>query len=402
MSAENLKGCRPIAGFTKTSSEGVVDHSTKIPGAGSQDPIPLKSVSADKSHSLIKAPGSKESGVTGGLTHCNNESLLALNTPKVKDPGVSGLKEPMPPKVGPCSPAASALLSFHVPAIKSTHTANLDDLAPPKLPPKACIPKYVVTQCGCGRKIVPSTCMSLDCTVCREHVGRRRADSVVRRLKFHKFKPVIYTVFTVPLSARERFYDKREWQKVRLKIWKVLKQKFGARYAYEASHPVGAPVVEKGDIIADTDGQIFHPHLNFLWIQFNGWSPFVDVEMLKKEWAKVLGVEEAVVWTNYSGSPGRVVKWAKYVSRTFPGMHTWTGPARWYGRYPKARKPAPAMCIDCGHPITVVGTISALVVDDWFEREHIGGIDPPWEQDKNINRYKVRSKAGEGSACNRD
>lgn len=50
MSAENLKGCRPCAGAHTRVRAGVVDHSTKSSGGGSQDPIPLKSVSAGKSH----------------------------------------------------------------------------------------------------------------------------------------------------------------------------------------------------------------------------------------------------------------------------------------------------------------------------------------------------------------
>ncbi|GAI63722.1 unnamed protein product [marine sediment metagenome] len=50
----------------------------------------------------------------------------------------------------------------------------------------------------------------------------------------------------------------------------------------------------------------------------------------------------------------------------------------------------PAVCIDCGHPIKTLGTISAFLVDDWFGREHVGGIDPPWHKDKNIMRFKCR------------
>lgn len=298
---------------------------------------------------------------------------------RIPDTGVEGYA-PLSPKVG-----------SDVPDIMSTHTANLGILYPPQEPPKSCTPKYVVLQCGCGRRIQPSTCMSLDCTVCREHVGRRRADAVVRRLKFHRFKPVIYTVFTVPLAIRERFYERKEWQKVRLRIWKVLKRKFGARYGCEASHPVGDPALDHGEIIADTNGEVFHPHLNFLWVQFNGWSPFIDVELLRKEWARILGVDVVDVWTNYSGSPGRVVKWARYVFRTFPGMHKWTGSARWYGKYPRARKQPQAMCIECGYPITVVGTISHWDVDDWMSVQHWGDTDPPWYDDSKIRRYKSRS-----------
>jgi len=339
MSAENLKGCCPHAHAHESAGSGTVDHSVEIPGGGSQDPTPLRVISADSTH-LIE--------------------------------GVSALTEPIPPKVGPGK----------LPVILNT-TANLDTLPAPRLSPKACTPKYIVYQCGCGRRIVPSSCMSLDCIVCQPHVTRRRSEAVFKRLTMGHNRAVIYSVFTTPLQVREKYYDRGEWQKARRRIWKFLKKHFGAQFGVEVSHPVG-----------DSDGKLFHPHLNFLWVQRKGWSPFINVDLLREKWAKVLGVEQADVYTQYAGNKAMVKHWTNYVCRTFPGMHTWTGPVRWYGRYPLMRKPAVMLCADCGLPYSVVGEISSLVVDDYNKTGWLLGLDPPWLDDSQIMHYNRSSLHG--------
>lgn len=268
--------------------------------------------------------------------------------------------------------------------------------APKSLSTKSCTPKYIVYACGCGRRIVPSSCMSLNCPTCKPWVERRRTLSVFSRLTFNTtpiqrhrqaFKTVIYSVFTVPISHREWYYDRKEWQKVRVKVWKILKAKFGAKYGLEATHPV-----------SEENPTLFHPHLNFLWVQKNGWSPFIDVTMLRTEWAGILGVNVADVHTEYSGNNAMVLHWCKYVLRTFPGMHQWTGPMRWYGNYPKNESQPQAICSQCGMPYTIVGYISKKDYDDWNEKGWMSGIDPPWERDDLIIPIvKRRSYAGERS-----
>lgn len=279
------------------------------------------------------------------------------------------------------------------------YTANLDDnLEVPFYSPTSCTPKYIVLACQCSRKIVPSTCMGLDCKSCSDYVGKRRANSVLRRLLGHEYfhghgnrrKTVIYTIFTVPECIRQRYYfDEKEWQKVRRKAWSILKKRFGALYGVEATHPVG-----------DLDASHFHPHLNFLWVQRKGWRPFLDVDVLRLEWAKVLGVSTVDVHSQYSGHIGRIIHWANYVTRTFPGTHQWTGPMRWYGKYPRIKELHQEVCPDCGCSYHVIGWIDARLVDEYYETGILMGRDPPWERDECIAKVKSKTKikASSGAA----
>ncbi len=263
------------------------------------------------------------------------------------------------------------------------YTANLDGFSPllPLYAPKHCTPKYIVLQCSCGRRIVPSTCMSLDCENCSGAIGKRRADNVLRRLlgntyyqrRKHWRQSVIYTIFTVPVHIRERFIDSKVWQKVRKQAWRLLKEKFGALYGVEASHPSG-----------DQEGRVFHPHLNFLWIQKPGFRPYLDVELLRLKWSKVLNVDMSDVYSQYSSDIPLIAHWAKYVTRTFPGTHKWSGSMRWYGKYPRLKKPEQCSCADCGSSFKFIGYIYAWLIDEWIEGGHLTGTDPPWENDNNL------------------
>jgi len=226
--------------------------------------------------------------------------------------------------------------------------------------------------------------MSLDCENCRDAVGKRRAWSVIKRIlqyklyqryKYTEFN-VIYTVFTVPPDARESFFfDKSAWQKVRKKAWRILKDNFGAKYGVEVTHPAG-----------DVNTQTFHPHLNFIWIQRDGYRPFIDVDLLRKKWSEVLSLEKTDVHSQYTNHIARVVHWCKYITRTFPGTHEWTGPLRWYGKYPKTPSPGEVCCSDCGQRFKVIGWIDARLVKEWEETGYSIGRDPPWYDDANIVR----------------
>lgn len=260
------------------------------------------------------------------------------------------------------------------------YTANLDGFSPilPLYPPKHCTPKFMVLQCACGRRIVPSTCMSLDCEPCRDAVGKRRADLVLRRLlgdiyyqrrKYWR-KAVIYTIFTVPAHIRERFLDPKVWQKARKKAWQILKGQFGAYYGVEASHPS-----------SETTSSVFHPHFNFLWVQRPGFRPFLDVDLLRQKWSEVLKVALSDVYSQYSSDIPLIAHWSKYVTRTFPGTHKWSGSMRWYGKYPKLKKPEQCVCADCGSYFHYIGYIHASAIDDWIAVGQLSGRDPPWERD---------------------
>lgn len=272
------------------------------------------------------------------------------------------------------------------------YTANLDpDFALPFYPPTKCDPKYIVLQCKCSRTIVPSTCMSLDCLGCKDHVGKRRARSVARRLigynhsvrKYHHGKPVIYTVLTVPKEIRERFYLNHDaWRKARKKLWYVLKNYFGGKFGVEATHPSG-----------DKNPNVFHPHLNFLWIQRRGFRAFIDVDRLRAEWQKILDVDTADVYSQYSSDVRRIMHWSKYVTRVFPGNHQWTGPLRWFGKYPKIKIVRECHCDECQCRFRVIGFIDARLVREYEDTGMLIGRDPPWYNDSLIQFVKGKEKS---------
>lgn len=291
--------------------------------------------------------------------------------------------------VGVNPPASLDKVSGGVAPCYLEHTANLAPEIPemPLYPPSECDPKYIVLQCACGRRVVPSSCMSLDCDFCKKQVSRRRADSVMRRLlggdlyqkRQYQNRIVIYTVFTVPPEVRESCLNKAYWQKARKKAWGLLKSMFGAKYAVEVSHPQG-----------DKNVKLFHPHLNFLWIQKPGFRPFIDVDLLRAKWGEVVGVEKSDVYSQYTNKIGKIIHWCKYVTRTFPGTHKWTGSMRWYGKYPKIKQPTEYVCSGCNSKFKLVGWVRAEDIDAWYERGILMGLAPPWERDECITfaRYK--------------
>jgi len=192
-------------------------------------------------------------------------------------------------------------------------------------------------------------------------------------------KTLIYTIFTVPKAIREQYLDKAEWQKARKRVWTLLKEYFGALYGVEVTHPIG-----------DKDRKNFHPHLNFLWVQKSGFKPFIDVDLLRKKWGEVLKVDISDVYSQYTTKVARIVHWIKYVTRTFPGTHKWTGSMRWYGKYPKEKVPVEYVCNECGCHFRLIGYVSGEDVDNWYKRGILLGIDPPWERDECITHLKKR------------
>jgi len=249
-------------------------------------------------------------------------------------------------------------------------------------PLEPCEPVYRVVECACGRSVKKDGCNRLDCPSCQKHLGARRGASVLKKLENRPSgRAVCYTVLTFPESVRERFAVRSDFDLARKNAWRLLKE-IGADWAFCAVHPVGE------------DGRTFHPHLNFLWVPRDGFRPFIDVEWLRVQWSFVLGVDVSVVYHQFSGHFGKVQHWARYVSRTFPGWHWWTGPVRWYGHYPKVqRKPCP--CPKCGEYPRYVGTIPVSECRFWEEEGFLLGLPPPWERAS----FGVRENAG---SCQHD
>lgn len=365
MSLKNVLVCpRPkYKAAAKNSSPGTghrVDHSLDAGGKGA-NPTPQDSLAATREFYGLQP-------TQGG------EGFAAL-----------------PPKSGGSPPSPVIL----------TDTVNLDHLE--RLPftePRTCDPKYIVLQCNCGRQIVPSTCMNRDCTICAPHVGRKRSESVFRRLmnitqyphshsavdghkqiKNRPYRVVIYTIFTIPIELREKYLDKKQWSLLRGRIWKMLKKKFGGLYGVEISHPHG-----------DKKPTLFHPHFNFLWVQRDGWRGFIPTENLRDSFAQLVGTETVNVRTQYSKWVRQIKHWCNYTCRTFPGNHVWTGCMRWYGAYPRDVKKFDVNCPTCGCKFKRIGWIPKWLVDQFYEKDWITGIDPPWYSDKNIFLTKNRCR----------
>jgi len=280
-----------------------------------------------------------------------------------------------------------------------TDTVNLDHLeCLPFSETRTCTPKYIVLQCNCGRQIVPSTCMHRDCVPCAPHVGRKRSESVFRRLYrsspyqhgrnssemykkgyYRSFPTVIYTIFTIPMEHRQRYLNRKQWSLLRGRVWKMLKNHFGGLYGVEISHPHG-----------DKRPTLFHPHLNFLWVQRKGYRPFIPTENLRDSFAVLVGTETVNVRTQYSHWVRQIKHWCNYTCRTFPGNSVWTGPIRWFGKYPKDIKKPDIRCPDCGCKFERIGTLEKCQVDDWYKIGWPLGTDPPWNRDKDIKMMKNR------------
>ena len=282
----------------------------------------------------------------------------------------------LPPKSGGSGPSP----------VMFTDTVNLDHLkCLPFTETRKCELKYTVLQHDCGRDIVPSTCMNRDCVPCAPHVGRKRSESIFRRLyrptqyqhRKNTLKTVIYTIFTIPMEHREKYLDKKKWSLLRGRVWKMLKNKFGGLYGVEISHPHG-----------DKKPTLFHPHLNFLWVQRNGYRPFIPTENLRDSFAQLVGTETVNVRTQYSHWVRQIKHWCNYTSRTFPGNSVWTGPIRWFGTYPRGAKKVEARCPRCGSYYKRIGWISKWQVDQYYEKDWITGCDPPWYHDSNIHLDK--------------
>jgi len=163
---------------------------------------------------------------------------------------------------------------------------------------------------------------------------------------------------------------------VRKKAWQILKKEFGALYGIEASHPVGDDSIE------------FHPHLNFLWIQRDGFTPYVNVNDMRDAWASALSVTVADVHTEYTGHPAKIMHWCKYALRTFPGFMHWVGPVRWYGKYPVIKRQDRLVCAECGQEFKAIGWITQADYDEWNKTGWVVGRAPPWEDEERIQHFK--------------
>lgn len=195
-------------------------------------------------------------------------------------------------------------------------------------------------------------------------------------------RDLCYTVLTVPPTLREKAADYKTWKRWRSKVWNLLKTRWGADYGYERTDPAG-----------DEDKEVWHPHFNFLWVQRPGFRAFIDVDELRREWAKIIGASGAVdVWHQYAQERdvAKRVHWYDYMGRTWPD---WVKAVQHgartipLGRPPKVEREKPC-CRECGERWRVWKLGSKEEAEFWAEkgpevcreerlRRRFEGIGPP-------------------------
>jgi hypothetical protein len=197
------------------------------------------------------------------------------------------------------------------------------------------------------------------CVDCKEFYDLKRAKRVFSRIESlttkngreTKWPVLIYTIFTIPMHLRSKYIDPIESKNLRKKIWTLLKEKYGATWAIESTHP-----------ISEKNPKTFHPHFNFLWQSSKWTTGFIDTKELldlKLDYAEIIGYEYIPdVRTRYSRDDWKLWKWCKYVVRTFSEFVKWAGPVRYFGEVPKVQEKEVAVCEKCLEKFFVLGYLT--------------------------------------------
>jgi len=264
-------------------------------------------------------------------------------------------------------------------------------------PTRKCIPEYLVKKCNCGYQPIISGCGNSRCLFCNTYFSLKRAKRVMSRLSILSYKShdsefwptMIYTIFTIPAELRYNYYDTESVQKLRLKIWHLLKKFFGATWAIEATHP-----------ISEKTPTVFHPHFNFFWQCKNKHESFIDVYLLKKLYWLILHKDNVNLSgtilnvlkrykseidlfhlpdlrSQYSDKPGWLWKKCKYITRSFPEFSDWIGCIRYYGKPPKLPTKGDCICPVCQSRINVIGHLTAEKTAEFLEHDPKSGRPPP-------------------------
>lgn len=215
----------------------------------------------------------------------------------------------------------------------------------------ACTAKYFRTFCSCRKRIHRSGCRRRDCPLCAEDLTSRRSIRIFKRFEqVRKGRPILYTVFTLPVALRGKYTSRTEWRNLVKNLIAELKSTAGLELGCEQSHPVG-----------DSE-EHFHPHVNILWIQKKGHHADFNVRRLRQMWKWLLDYSDGDVvvhhqWTRrdavnkQSGEQisinVQIKHLCNYVARTFPGYSSWVGSIRWYGKIPKLPDET-HVCPHCG------------------------------------------------------
>ena len=182
--------------------------------------------------------------------------------------------------------------------------------------------------------------MNRDCPTCKEAVTARRTRRIFDRFELVRGRrKLCYTTFTVPMQRREQFLTPEKWRAVIHQLIAIMKTHYGFEFGFEASHP-----------ISEKQPEVFHPHVNLVWLMRLGYRPRMSkakLISLRRLWAKLIQWDQSVIHHKYSNIKGQIWHVCEYASRAFPGYSVWQGPIRWYGKFPHM-KPERYLCPDCG------------------------------------------------------
>jgi hypothetical protein len=187
-------------------------------------------------------------------------------------------------------------------------------------------------------------------------------------IKIH-YPKMIYTIFTIPMHLRYKYYDRKVLTELIKQIWNVLKYNFDAKWCMVAVHP-----------ISEKNPTVFHPHINILWLQGSIGAEYIDVEELKAQYGVLLDYEGLPdVRTRYSNKAGQLYHWCSYIVRVFPEFSRWLGNIRYYGKPPKLDAKGECICHVCLCHLNVLGYLTDEGVQLFVKSDGIDATGPPAE-----------------------
>lgn len=241
---------------------------------------------------------------------------------------------------------------------------------PTPKPQDPCQRYYWFEVCNCKKTMKTRGCNKLSCTGCADTLRTRRKLSIRNRFEAARgFRPVLYTIFTVPKHLREKASDPKTWRKWRLAIAGVLKRRFGMDWGVERTDPAGKckQSEKSGESCVCPKCSRWHPHMNFLWVQKGTGRnrPFItpaQMKYLKRRWAHIIGqtpgkpinIRHAYCKGDRDNEADvrRLNHWYSYMARTWAD---WQKSVRkhlrlnWYGAPQPEKKPKrECFCGDCG------------------------------------------------------
>ena len=236
---------------------------------------------------------------------------------------------------------------------------------------KVCPGHYITAQCENGHRFAKKLCCGREwCPTC----GAKESDVHLRRFarwvpKIEQMKSMGYLVFTIPEELRWRYRKKAALTRLAKLITNGDKSNHLSGMLKEMGFGRG---LARWHFFGD-EGDRYHPHLNV--IIDAGYLPRKKLELIRRRFAEILGVELAVVNYSYTRNQAKMVHAAKYVTRAtfldyewdsrmaeelynFRNQRSWgdwSGPVVWElkgeSKYAHIEDLEKGICPICGKPL---------------------------------------------------